>query len=121
MLMTDGSDPIPDDAYVVRGGKPPFARPLTLACRRHPEGPYGFSVQSEADLSVADLAGELPNRRVGFTTAGDIRRMGYDVLRTSGDGFHATLVVPIDWNLADADRLARSFQDAENPNPKAVR
>jgi hypothetical protein len=47
--------------------------------------------------------------------------MGYDVVRTSGDGFHATLVVPIDWNEADAESLAQIFQDAENPNPKRVR
>jgi len=54
--MTNGRALLPDDAYVVRGGKPPFARSLKEASRRHPEGPYGFSVQSGANLSVADLA-----------------------------------------------------------------
>jgi hypothetical protein len=119
--MINGRSVLPDEAFVVRGGKPPFSKPLTLACRRHPEGSYGLSVQSEANLSVVELARALPNGRVGFTTVGEIRMMGYDVLRTSGDGFHATLVVPIDWDPADADQLARLFQDAENPNPKAIR
>lgn len=47
--------------------------------------------------------------------------MGYDVVRTSGPGFHATLVVPIDWGEVEAEVLARSFQDANNPNPRRVR
>jgi hypothetical protein len=47
--------------------------------------------------------------------------MGYDVVRTSGAGFHATLVVPTDWDEADASLLAQAFQDAENPNPRRVR
>jgi hypothetical protein len=116
-----GRGELPDDAIVVCGGRPPFARSLTLACDDHPEGYYGFSVQSEAGRTVAELAQGLPNNRVGFTTVGEVRRMGYDVVRTSGSGFHATLVVPADWNEADAGRLAQAFQDSENPNPRRIR
>lgn len=47
--------------------------------------------------------------------------MGYDVVQTSGPGFHATLVVPLDWDELEADQLARLFQDAENSNPRRVR
>ena len=117
----DSRDPLPDDAFVVRGGKPPFARSLTLACDQHPEGFFGFSVQAAPDISVVELARFLPNGRVGFTTVGEVRKMGYDVVRTSGDGFHATLVVPIDWDEVGANRLVVIFQDAVNPNPKRIR
>jgi hypothetical protein len=119
-IMDDG-DELPDDAFVVRGGLPPFVRSLTLACDWHPQGFFGFSVQAEASKSVVDLARAVPNGRVGFTTVGEIRKMGYDVVRTSGAGFHATLVVPIDWDEAEAERLARLFQEADNPNPRRVR
>ncbi len=120
-VMMSGRSDLPDDAFVVRGGVPPFSRPLTLYCRDHPDGYFGFSVQSEASLSVTDLSRALPNKRVGFTTVGEVRKMGYDVVRTSGDGFHATLVVPVDWEEADAARLAQAFQVAENPNPGRAR
>jgi hypothetical protein len=119
--MINGRAMLPDDAYVVRGGKPPFSRSLKRVCDHHPQGYYGFSVQSEAGISVVDLARALPNRRVGFTTVGEIRTMGYEVVRTSGEGFHATLVVPIDWNEAEAEHLARSFRDADNPYPRRIR
>jgi hypothetical protein len=53
---------LPDDAFVVRCGRPPFSRsPLLQACRKHPEGPHGFSVQTAGDLTVEQLAVECPN------------------------------------------------------------
>jgi hypothetical protein len=116
-----GRDPLPDEAILVRGGRVPFARSLCLDCRMHPDGYFGFSVQSAAGMSVEDLARALPNGRVGFTTAGELRKMGYDVVPTSGDAFHATVVVPRDWGEAEALELAQSFRDAKNPNPKRAR
>jgi hypothetical protein len=72
-------------------------------------------------MSVTDLAREVPHGRVGFTTVGELRKMGYDVVQTSGDGFHATVVVPLDWGEVEALELANSFRDAKNPNPKRAR
>jgi hypothetical protein len=53
------------------------------------------------------------------TVVGEIRALGYDVLRTSGDGHHATVVVPRDWDEQAAMRLFRCFREAINPAPRA--
>ena len=93
-------DRLPDEALVVRGGCPPYDREhvpfLFSIVEPHPDDPFGFSVQSEMGRSLEELGGFLSNRTVGVTTVGEIRRMGYDVVRTSGEGRHATVVVPID-------------------------
>ena len=44
--------------------------------------------------------------------------MVYDVIRTSGEGHHATVVVPRDWSPEAAAALAGIFQTAVNPTPK---
>jgi hypothetical protein len=116
--MAEG-DRIPDQAVVVRCGLPPFlGRPLHTACDAHPSGYYGFSVQAAVGLTVEQLAVECRNRSVGYTTAGEIRRMGYEVRETSGAGRHATVVVPRPWDLTAAGQLARLFHPAKNPSPK---
>jgi hypothetical protein len=108
-----------DDSLVVRCGKPPFVNsPLDRACRQHPDGPYGFSAQAAVALSVEELASACPNNRVGFTTVAEIRIMGYEVIRTSGEGHHATVVVPRDWSPVAAAALAAIFRTAVNPTPK---
>jgi hypothetical protein len=113
------TDRIPDEAFVVRCGLPPFLRnPLDQACRLHPEGPYGFSVQAAVHLTVVQLAGACRNNHVGFTTAGEIRKMGYEVMRTSGVGWHATVVVPQDWTQESSKELSRLFTQARNPAPR---
>jgi hypothetical protein len=115
--MAEG-DLLPDDALVVRCGLPPFVNsPLARGCRRHPVGLFGFSVQA-AGLTVQQLATACSNKSVGFTTAGEIRMMGYPVIRTSGEAHHATVVVPVDWSIDAAEQLARIFQHATNPAPK---
>lgn len=112
-------DRIPDEAFVVRCGLPPFENsPLIKGCRRHPEGPYGFSVQSEVGLTVERLAAACRNGSVGYTTAGEIRRMGYDVIRTHGDFHHATVLVPKPWNIRDSEDLTAIFRIARNPSPR---
>lgn len=110
---------IPDEAFVVRCGMPPFElSPLDQACGHHPDGPFGFSVQAGIGFSVEYLAAECFNKSVGFTTAKEIRIMGYEVLRTSGSGHHATVVVPEDWTADAASALAQIFRFARNPVPK---
>lgn len=118
------SDPdrIPDEAFVVRCGLPPFAgRPLISASEPHPEGPFGFSVQSKAELTVRELASACFNSSVGYTTVGEIRRMGYDVVHTGGAFHHATVCVPNPWNILDSETLAAIFQQAANPSPRRRR
>ena len=58
-------------------------------------------------LTVEPLSVACRNTYVGFTTFGEIRKMGYDVVRISGEGWHATVVVPADWAGEASDRLAQ--------------
>lgn len=112
-------DEIPDEALVVRCGLPPFEQsPLHRGCRRHPSGVFGFSVQAAAGLTVEQLAVACHNKSVGFTTVATIRIMGYEVVRTSGEAYHATVVVPEGWGVDAAEELARVFMQATNPAPK---
>jgi hypothetical protein len=116
--MAEG-ERLPDDAVVVRCGLPPFAdSPLDRGCRQHPDGFFGFSVQAAAGLTVEQLAASCPNKSVGFTTVAKIRIMGYEVVRTRGAAYHATVVVPEDWGAEAAEELARIFDRAANPAHK---
>lgn len=109
----------PDDAFVVRCGQPPFAaNPLYLACGDHPDGVYGFSVQSAAGLTVEQLAAACRNKVVGFTTVAEVRRLGYEIIRTGREFHHATVAVPVDWGEAEAVALTALFQAAINPAPR---
>jgi hypothetical protein len=94
---------LPDDAVVVRCGLPPFrGRPLHDSCDEHPSGCFGFSVQAAAGFTVEELATACFNNSVGYTTVGEIRKMGYEVRVTSGAGRHATVVVPNPWKAEAA-------------------
>lgn len=82
---------ISDDAFVVRGGR---NRPedIQRGIGTHPSGMNGVSVESGEGVSVAELARMIPHGQIGVTTAGEIRRYGGDVVRTSGRSpYHATL------------------------------
>ena len=82
---------ISDDAFVVRGGK---NRPADIqrGTGTHPSGITGVSVESADGVSVAELARAIPHGQVCVTTAGEIRKAGGDVVRTSGrTPYHATL------------------------------
>ncbi len=71
-----------------------FAPPILIAIgmlKPHPSGLIGASVQSEAGLSVEELARIIPNGKVGVTTVAAIRAAGGDVIRTTGTGHHATV------------------------------
>jgi hypothetical protein len=110
---------LPDEALVVRCGLPPFVNsPLDRGCRHHPDGVHGFSVQAAVGPTVVQLATACSNKSVGFTTVAEIRIMGYEVVRTSGEAHHATVVVPEDWSADAAAALACIFRHATNPAPK---
>jgi len=78
---------LPDQALVVRCGRPPFDDPIPL-CERcvHHEGVFGFSVQCADEVLLDRLAGWCPNKKLGVATVGEIRTLGYDVVVTSGKG-----------------------------------
>jgi len=54
---------------------------------------YGVSVNSARRRSVRELTVTIPNRQVGATTVGAVRRLGGNVISspTAGNPFHATL------------------------------
>jgi hypothetical protein len=83
---------IPDEAVVVRGGR---NRPedIERAIGTHPSGVTGISVESAVGLSVKELSAKIPHGQIGVTTVGEIRKLGGDVIRTSGRSLHhATLI-----------------------------
>lgn len=76
---------------MVRGGR---NQPddLRRGMRTHPSGVTGASVECAEGLSVNDLAAAIPHNQIGLTTAGGIRAVGGDVVRTSGySQNHATM------------------------------
>lgn len=82
---------IPVHALVVRGGR---NRPQDIrrGIGTHPSGVTGVSVESAPGLSVAELAKLIPHGQVGVTTVGEVRKVGGNVIRTSGRSpYHATL------------------------------
>ncbi len=113
---------LPDEAWVVRCGRPPFDQPKPLQdrCDEH-DGVYGFSVQSRGKLTLEVLAVWCQNKRIGVTTVGAIRERGYDIVITRGREFHATVIVPRDWTPEAARQLGETFVDRENPVAKAQR
>ncbi len=117
-----GRDRLPDEAWVVRCGRPPFddPKPLHERCAEH-DGVYGFSVQSISHQTIEVLASWCRNNRIGVTTVAAIRALGYEIEVTRGKGFHATVIVPRDWTPEAARQLAQSFEDRENPVAKAER
>ena len=85
-------EPIPDHAWVVRGGR---NRPedIQRGIAIHPSGVTGVSVECGTEVSVQELARPLPHRQIGLTTVSKIRKMGGEVIRTSGRSrYHATVV-----------------------------
>jgi hypothetical protein len=54
---------------------------------------HGVSVNSGNRRTIRELAATIPNRQVGITTVGAIRRLGGTVTPspTAGNPFHATL------------------------------
>jgi hypothetical protein len=111
---------LPGEAHVVRGGKA-SAQQLVNGCSRH-QGVFGFSVQSGAEQTPAQLAaaGKFPNQKMSTTTVLRIRAQGYDVVVTPGAGYHATVVVPEPWNEEQARTLVAEFQVELNPFPRSV-
>lgn len=59
---------------------------------RHPAGIIGVSVECAEDVPMAELAKIIPHRQIGMTTVAEVRKVGGDVVRTTGRSpYHATL------------------------------
>ncbi len=121
-LPGPSAEPLPDDAVVVRCGRPPFddPTPLRQRCDWH-EGHFGFSVQCGAGVFLEELSRWCPNRKIGVTTVGAVRVLGYDVIVTSGKGHHATVAVSPDWTHEDSRRLVDLFREQVNPSQRMAR
>src|SRR4051812_15059853 len=106
-MPTNASDSLPNEALVVRGGLN-TPKQIEESIGLHPSGVVGVSVESAPGLTAAELAANLPHRRVGVTTVGRIRVAGGDVIPTSGKSpNHATLTgLP-------PDKISRLFTPTE--------
>src|SRR4029450_5460626 len=85
------TEPIPDEAVIVRGGR---NRPADIlrGTGTHPSGVTGISVECALGVPVAELAAAIPHGQIGVTTVGAVRQAGGDVIRTTGRSpYHATL------------------------------
>ncbi len=81
---------IADDAIVVRGGQN-RAQDIQRGIGTHPSGISGVSVES-AEGTITELSRAIPHKQIGVTTVGKVRKVGGDVVRTSGRSpYHATL------------------------------
>ncbi len=90
-MPPSASQPLPDDALVVRGGR---NTPELIEERYgpHPSGVIGASVEAAPGLTAGELAANLPHGQVGVTTVGRVRAAGGDVVRTKGRSpNHATM------------------------------
>jgi len=76
---------------VVRGGRN-RSEDIARGTATHPSGITGVSVESAANVTLEAVAAFIPHRQLGVTTVGEVRKLGGDVIPTSGRSpYHATL------------------------------
>jgi hypothetical protein len=103
-----------DAALVVRGGglANQAAAKIDDAVAFHPgAGVTGFSAQCNGGTCLAELGRFLRNKEVGVTTVGEIRKLGGDVIPTSGFGHHVTVTG------VTGNAVSPLFRVVPNPNP----
>ena len=82
---------ITDNAFVIRGGQN-RVQDIQRGIGTHPSGVTGVSVESADGVTITELSRAIPHRQIGVTTVGEVRKIGGDVVRTSGRSlYHATL------------------------------
>jgi hypothetical protein len=109
-MQPNASDPLPDEAFVVRGGRN-TPEQIDENIGRHPSGVVGVSAESAAGLTVAELAANLPHGQIGVTTVGRVRAAGGNVIRTHGRSPNHVTVTGL-----PADEISRLLTPTE-PNP----
>ena len=114
--MTSKLEPIltPRSVAVIGAGRDPTSMSGRLY-RNLRDSFRGPVVQAASGLTVERLASVCRNNSVGFTTVARIRITGDEVVRTSGEAHHATVVVPEDWSAEAAAELAAFVELAINP------
>ena len=116
------SQPLPDEALVVRGGVMELAVLETNAQTHYDEfGEYALSVYSLPDRSADEIAllASLPHAKIRVSTVGRLREAGYPVVPSPGPPGHADLELPHpptegDWRVLDA------LFDPPRPNPAGL-
>lgn len=119
--MVDPSpDQLPDEAYVVRGGRMESSTMWTNARDHNAEfpGSWAISVASVADWAPEKIARAAPfrNRDMRVSTVGAVRSLGHDVV-VSGERPHADLMLACEPTEKSWDAL-RSVFDSPVPNPR---
>ena len=105
----------PDSALVVRGGNLANQSAEKINSSIGPsrtEGVTGFSAQCNGGTCLPELGAPLRNKKLGVTTAGEIRATGGDVVPTPGLGNHVTVT-----NMS-GEAASPLFKVEPNPNPK---
>jgi hypothetical protein len=94
-VAAKGANGLPDSALVCRGGTCSADKFATGSGVTLDAGGklQGVSVNSSAGKSVEQLTVGIPNKQVGVTTVGDVRRVGGDVIPspTANNPYHCTL------------------------------
>ncbi len=122
-LRVHNTSPIPDEAFVVRGGvTTPVQIERGIGPHRNVPGLEGFSAQSHVGATVEELAatggvggGPFPHGQVSVSTAGKLRCIGCDVVRSPGGGANHVTVTP-----GPATPAEISAQFAQRPNPARI-
>ena len=116
------SEQIPDESLFVRCGLLLMSDPNRLreSSTWH-EGFFGFSVQCRYGVTLEELAKWCPNKKISVSIVGEIRKLGYDVVRTIGKGHHATVAVDPAWTIKETQELIRRFHEEPNPSPRTAR
>lgn len=115
---------LPDDALVVRGGLSSTRSLQSNARKSHRRtGHWSVSGAAGIDIDLATLVGvyPMPQKSLRYTTAGALRREGFDVTLTGPPG-HCTIWLPVapddplDTELLE---VLRSLLSDPVPNPSA--
>lgn len=118
--IVSSTDPLPDEALVVRGGlNTPEQFALGSGVKTDRAGRLsGISVHSAAGATLEELAEYVPNNQIGVSTVGAIRTAGGDVVRKST----RNLPYHCEMDGVRAEAASRLFTPTRrNPAPKAQR
>ena len=122
-LTNSGEDNL---SFVVRGGIANSSQ-LQRGVALHFEVPglTGFSVQSEPDKTIDELAqaGQFPNKQISVSSVKSLKiaamAVGYliEVVKSPGRGYHKTVATPMPLSARLADALSSAFESMPNPHP----
>jgi hypothetical protein len=119
-VVEPSRDQLPDEAYVVRGGRMESSALWTNARDHNYEFPdeWAISVSSGTGWSPDEIARAAPfrNREMRVSTVGAVRLLGHDVI-VSDEPPHADLVLACEPTEDIWEALREAFQ-LPVPNPR---